>query len=62
MYGQKPKEDTATWITYPGQRWTHRQMVITTQRKLNEITTIEIDPSLRMADIDRRNNKLDIKW
>lgn len=62
MYGQKPKEGTGEWITYPAQRWTHRQMVIDSKRKLSEIRVVEIDPSQRMADLDRRNNKLEIKW
>jgi hypothetical protein len=62
MYGQKPKEGTGEWITYPAQRWTHREMVITSQRKLNEVSVVDIDPSQRMADLERRNNRLEIKW
>ncbi len=62
MYGGKPQEDTIKTVVYPAQRWTHREMVLKTNRKLNEITTVEIDPSQRMADIERRNNKLELKW
>ncbi len=62
MYGSKPKEGAGDWITYPEQRWTHRNIVITSKRNLNELRIVEIDPSQRMADIERRNNRLDIKW
>jgi hypothetical protein len=62
MYGEKPKEGNGEWFTYPAQRWTHREAVITTKRRLLDITVVEIDPSMRMADIDRRNNKLETKW
>lgn len=62
MYGEKPKEGNGEWITYPAQRWTHREAIITTKRRLLDISVVEIDPSMRMADIDRRNNKLETKW
>jgi hypothetical protein len=29
-------------------------------RKVAEISSIEIDPSMRMADIDRKNNTADL--
>jgi hypothetical protein len=28
-------------------------------RKAEEIATLEIDPTMRMADVDRKNNKVD---
>ncbi len=31
-------------------------------RRLTDLKVIEIDPSMRLADVDRRNNKLDIPW
>jgi hypothetical protein len=62
MYGEKPAENTGIRISYEPQRWTHRTMVIRTNRRLNEIKEVEIDPSLRMADIDRNNNKLVLNW
>jgi len=62
MYGEKAREGTGEWITYPAQRWTHRTMVINSKRRLNELRMVEIDPSQRMADVDRRSNKLEVKW
>lgn len=62
MYGQKPAEDSFRTITYPAQRWTHREMVVTSKRLLTEIVRVEIDASQRLADIDRSNNLLLLKW
>jgi hypothetical protein len=62
MYGEKPREGNGEWFAYPAQRWTHRDAVITTKRRLLDIAVVEVDPSMRMADIDRRNNKLETKW
>lgn len=62
MYGIKPAEDATPRIVYEPQPWTHREITITTNKKINDIISIEIDPSQRMADIDRKNNKLELKW
>lgn len=61
-YGEKPAESTAPRVVYPAQRWTHRDMIIRTNRRINEIISVEIDASQRMADIERKNNKLELKW
>lgn len=63
MYGEKPVEDAAIpRITYEAWKWTHSTYIIETNRKLLDFTTVEIDPSQRMADVDRKNNKLELKW
>lgn len=62
MYGEKPSEDGSTRKVYEPWRWTHQVYTIETNRKLVDITKAEIDPSLRMADIERKNNKLELKW
>ena len=63
MYGEKPVEDAAVpRINYDPWKWTHSTYIIETSRKLLDFTTVEIDPSLRMADVDRKNNKLELKW
>ena len=36
--------------------------IISTAKKLFDFTAVEIDPSQRMADVERRNNKLEPKW
>jgi hypothetical protein len=62
MFGEKPAEDTMKRKTYPSWKWTHSTYVIETNRKLSDVKTVEIDASQRMADVDRRNNKMDINW
>ncbi|MBS1610114.1 MAG: M1 family metallopeptidase [Bacteroidetes bacterium] len=63
MYGEKPAEDPSIpRKIYDAWKWTNDTYVVETEKKLTDITTVEIDPSQRMADIDRRNNKLELKW
>jgi len=63
MYGAKANEDTAiVRYTYEPWKWTHSVYVIETNRRLADFSTVEIDPSLRLADIERKNNKLELKW
>lgn len=62
MFGQKPAEDTTQRIVYPEWKWTHPTYVIEFDRRLKDLTTVEIDPTQQMADVDRKNNKLELKW
>ena len=63
MYGEKPPEkNQSPRIVYPEWKWTHSTYEIQTRKKLTDIVSVEIDPSQRMADIDRKNNKLELKW
>ena len=63
MFGEKQKEEaTGARSVHEPWRWTHLTYVVEVSRKLAEMKTIEIDPTQRMADIDRRNNKLEIPW
>jgi hypothetical protein len=63
MYGVKPVEDAAiTRKVYDAWKWTHPTYVIETNHKLTDISIAEIDPSQRMADIDRKNNRIELKW
>jgi hypothetical protein len=63
MFGEKPKEtDTISRKTNEPWHWTSPTYVVETDRRLTDITIAEIDPSQRMADIDRRNNRLELKW
>jgi hypothetical protein len=47
---------------YDAWKWTHGTYIIETSRKLTDFTIVEIDPSQRLADIERKNNKLELKW
>jgi hypothetical protein len=63
MYGEKPAEnDSIPRKVYDPWHWTSPTYTIQTERRLTDITIAEIDPSQRMADIDRKNNRLELKW
>jgi len=62
MYNEKPMEDSMTHKIYDPWKWTNPTYTIETNHKLTDVTFAEIDPSQRMADIDRKNNKLELKW
>lgn len=63
MFGNKPAEEQGlTRIVYPEWNWTNQSYTIETRHKLSEITLAEIDPSKRMADVNRKDNRLELKW
>lgn len=63
MFGEKPAEEGQTpRKVYEEWKWTHPTYEISTTRKLTDIVTVEIDPSYRMADVNRKNNKIELKW
>ncbi len=63
MFGEKPAEEgQAGRKVYDAWKWTHPTYEIKTDKKLTDIVSVEIDPSYRMADIDRKNNRLELKW
>lgn len=63
MFGEKPVEDSSIpRIVYEPWKWTSSTYIIESSKRLTDFTLVEIDPSLRMADIDRKNNKLELKW
>ncbi len=63
MYGAKPAEDAGvSRKVYEPWRWTHSTYIIETAKKLTDFKIVEIDPSLRMADVERKNNKLELTW
>jgi len=63
MYGAKPAEsDSVSRKLYDPWHWTSATYTIETDHKLTDIVVAEIDPSQRLADIDRKNNRLELKW
>jgi aminopeptidase N len=63
MFGAKPDEDSLLKVKqYPSWKWTHSTYIIEFDKRLTELTLAEIDPTQRMADVDKRNNKLELKW
>jgi hypothetical protein len=63
MFGSKQNEEPVIKRTVGEPwKWTHPTHVITIDRKLLDLKKIEIDPTKRMADNERRNNKLELTW
>ncbi len=63
MYGAKPAEDLSIpRVVHSPWKWTHEVYTLECNRKLADIRLIEIDPSLRMADVNRNNNRLTLSW
>ncbi len=63
MYWDKTEfGDSIPTVKYNAQLWTHRSMVIRTTRRLIDLRQVLIDANDRMADIDRRNNQLQLQW
>jgi hypothetical protein len=63
MYGAKPAEDAAIQRElHEAWRWTHPTYIVEVKQRLTDIIAVEIDPSKRMADVDRKNNLLELKW
>jgi hypothetical protein len=61
MYGEKPAEDSTPRKSYSPWKWTHETYVIETDRRLGDIVMAEIDPSHRLADVERQNNRLKLE-
>ena len=63
MFGQKPNENPGGQRTiHAPWKWTHPTYTFEINRRLSDLKIIEIDPTHRMADTERQNNKLEIKW
>jgi hypothetical protein len=63
MFGAKPKEgNNSNRKDYMPWKWTDPTYIIETRRKLQDLKVVEIDPSQRMADVDRKNSRLELNW
>ncbi|TKK66111.1 M1 family metallopeptidase [Ilyomonas limi] len=58
MYGAKKAEDSTAFVVHPEWKWTHPEYALPITHKVQDIKEIEIDPSQRLADINRVNNKI----
>ena len=62
MRGAKEVEDTdIERVTQEAWPWTNPTYTVKLNRNINNIKTLEIDSSQRMADLDRSNNSIDIE-
>ncbi len=58
MYGIKPAENNITRIVHAEWKWVDPEYSFTVSRPVTDIKSIEIDPSQRMADVNKVNNKI----
>jgi hypothetical protein len=63
MYGEKPARDKAQNRTVHEEwKWTHPTYIVEFKHRLTDLKKAEIDPTKRMADVDQKNNILELKW
>ena len=63
MFGVKPDENKIIpRFIYAPWKWTSSTYEFDVNHKLTDLRLIEIDASHRMADVNRNNNKLELKW
>lgn len=63
MFGEKPAEDNLIKRVVPEEwRWTHPTYIFESNHKLTDLVEVQIDPTQRMADIDKTSNLLKIHW
>ncbi|WP_315820710.1 M1 family aminopeptidase [Paraflavitalea speifideaquila] len=61
MFGTKKQEDASLpYSTREAWKWTHTTYTFEVNHRLSDLKLLEIDPSQRMADVERLNNKLEI--
>lgn len=57
MRGEKPAETNDKRIVHEDWPWTNPSYVLSVDRPISDIVSVVIDPSGRMADVDKENNK-----
>ena len=62
MFGEKPAENNETRIVHDEWRWTHPYYIVEFKHRLTDLKVAEIDPTQRMADVERKNNLLQLNW
>jgi len=60
MLGNKEAEGSVNRIVHPECKWVQPTYTFETTKPISALKSIEIDPSYRLPDINRSNNKLDI--
>ena len=63
MFGEKPTENiTQKREVLEEWKWTHPTYIVEMKRRLTDIKIVDIDPTKRMADVDRKNNTMELNW
>jgi hypothetical protein len=61
-FGEKPEEGKSARTVHEEWKWTHPTYIVEFKRRLTDLKEAEIDPSKRLADIERKNNFLKLNW
>jgi len=62
MFGEKPAENKSSRVVHQEWNWTNTTYVVEFKRRLTDLREAEIDPTGRLADIERKNNSLRLNW
>ncbi len=62
MFGAKLEDDGIKPIVHEAWKWTHPTYVLETNTKLKDCVKVEIDPSQRLADVERVNNAIEFNF
>jgi hypothetical protein len=63
MYGSKSAENNNHLnIIEDAWKWTHPTYTVSINKKLTTLVKAELDPSKRMADVERKNNLIELSW
>ena len=62
MFGNKPTEDNTKRVVHEEWKWTHPTYIVEFKGRLTDLKELVIDPTERMADIERKNNVLLLNW
>ena len=63
MFGAKPNENPSQNREVMEEwKWTHPTYIVEVKHRLTDIKMVDIDPTKRMADMDRKNNTLELNW
>jgi hypothetical protein len=58
MYGTKPAENNIPRTIHNEWKWVDPEYSFNISKSVGDIKEIEIDPSMRLADVSRTNNKI----
>ncbi|MGI4021869.1 MAG: M1 family metallopeptidase [Janthinobacterium lividum] len=61
MFGEKPVENSVPRVVDKPWKWTHPTYTIELDGKLADLAWIEIDPTHRLADVNEKDNFLQVK-
>ncbi len=62
MFAAKKEDNGEKMIVNEAWRWTHPTYTLQIKNRLTDYKKIEIDATQRMADVDRKNNLLELNW